>query len=261
MTAMAARRVSTIAEPESAPDIAEQFTAGSWEFTPAVAEVFDEHVRASVPFYDAIQDLVAEASDWLVPAGGLVVDLGAATGVTVAAIMDRHPERDVRAVLYDEQPAMLSQATARLIEPIAADRVALHAQRIQGGPLRHENADLTLALFTLQFLSPADRRTALTLARESAGDTGALIVAEKLRPVDVRWAEIASEVSHDWKSAHGIEASAIRAKARALRGVLMPLPLSELTSAIRAAGWHSTEVLFRWHQWAVVGAFACGPER
>lgn len=246
-------------EPE--PDIAEQFAAGSWAFTPEVAEVFDEHVRASVPFYDAIQDLVAEASDWLVPANGLVADLGAATGSTVAAILGRHPERNIRAALYDEQPAMLAKATARLIEPIAADCVGVYPRRIEDGPLDHEGADLTLALFTLQFMAPADRRAALALARKAAADTGALIVAEKLRPVDVRWAEMANEASHDWKAAHGIDAEAIRAKARALRGVLMPLPLSELVASVREAGWHSTEVLFRWHQWAVLGAFACSSER
>lgn len=245
---------------EPVPDIAERFAAGTWAFTAEVAEVFDEHVRASVPYYDAIQALVAEASDWLVPAGGLVADLGAATGATVAAIMSRHPERSIRAALYDEQPAMLAKATARLIEPIADDRVGIYPRRIEDGPLSHEGADLTLSLFTLQFMAPADRRTALSLARKSAADTGALIVAEKLRPVDVRWAEMANEASHDWKAAHGIEAEAIRAKARALRGVLMPLPLSDLVTSVREAGWHSTEVLFRWHQWAVLGAFASGQD-
>lgn len=237
-------------------DIAERFAAGSWEFNADVAEVFDDHVRASVPFYDAIQDLVAEASDWLVPAGGLVADLGAATGLTVARILDRHPERQARADLYDEQPAMLAKATARLVEPIAAGRVRVHAQRIETGPLQHDAADLTLCLFTLQFLPPAERRAALALARRSAADTGALIVAEKIRPTDVRWSEIAHDASHDWKAAHGVSADAIRAKSRALRGVLTPTPLADLVGAVREAGWCADEVLFRWHQWVVLAAFA-----
>ncbi|MEV4367056.1 hypothetical protein AB0J71_08305 [Nonomuraea sp. NPDC049637] len=53
-------------------DIAEQFGTGAWKFPPGVAEVFDDHVPASMPHYDAIQALVAGMTDWLVPATGLV---------------------------------------------------------------------------------------------------------------------------------------------------------------------------------------------
>ena len=150
---------------------------------------------------------------------------------------------------------MLKHAETALRALPGGQRGLFHAGRIQDG-LTHVNADLTLILFTLQFLTAPDRVTALRHAREHAARTGALIVAEKIRPRDSRWAEIGSDVSHDWKAAHGIPDAAIRAKARALRGVLIPHTQDTLTASIRAAGWKSPEVLFRWHQWAVVGAFA-----
>lgn len=65
-----------------------------------------------------------------------------------------------------------------------------------------------------------------------------------------------ADASHDWKAAHGISDTAIRAKSRALRGVLIPQPQNSLITMIKTAGWKSPEVLFRWHQWAVIGAFA-----
>lgn len=240
----------------SSADIAESFPSGGWKFTPGVANVFDEHVRASVPFYDAIQDIVAQATDWLVPAGGLVADLGASTGTTVARILDRNPERLARAALYDESPAMLAKAATRLTEQVAAGRVTLHSMRVQDGPLKHDGADLTTALFTLQFLSWPDRLGALKLARAHAAATGALLIAEKVRPLDSRWAEIGSDVSHDWKAEHGITPDAIWAKARALRGVLLPQSVGALTAAMLTAGWHTPELLFRWHQWILIGAYA-----
>lgn len=238
------------------PDIAEQFTTGGWQFTPEVAEVFPEHVRASVPFYDAIQDLIAEASDWLVPPGGHVADLGAATGITCCRIAARHPDRGICFDLYDDQPAMLKHAETALRALPGGRRGLFHATRIQDGPLQHNPADLTLILFALQFLPWQDRAKALRLARERSAATGALIVAEKIRPRDSRWAEIGNDASHDWKAAHGITDAAIRAKARALRGILIPHPQDTITETITAAGWTSPEVLFRWHQWAVIGAFA-----
>lgn len=245
----------------AAADVAEGFGPGAWQFTPDVADVFGEHVRASVPFYDAMQQIVAEASDWLVPANGHVADLGAATGITCCAIAARHPERRIGFDLYDESEAMLKHAETNLraVPDLGGHRTVTHTTRIEQGPFQHSPADLTLALFVLQFLpSSADRVRALKMAREHAADGGALIVAEKVRLADVRWAEIAADVSHDWKAERGISDAAIRAKARALRGVLIPSTVQQLAAMIRAAGWASPEVLFRWHQWALVGAFARG---
>lgn len=239
--------------PDTTGDIAERFAAGGWAFTPEVVEVFDDHVRASVPHYDQIQDLVAEACDWLVPDGGLIADLGASTGTTVKRILDRLPQRRVHAVLYDVETPMLEAAGKNLAG--YGERIDYYHQSITD-PLTHTDADLTLSLFTLQFLPVAGRLAALRHARERARSTGALVVAEKVRPVDSRWHEIAVDVSHDYKAAHGIDAEGIRAKARALRGVLVPHPQRTLIDLITEAGWHAPEVLFRWHCWTVVGAFA-----
>jgi tRNA (cmo5U34)-methyltransferase len=248
---------ASTADPTAVPagDIAERFTTGAWEFTPEVASVFPEHVRASVPFYDAIQDLVAEAADWLLPDEGTLADLGASTGTTAHRIAARHPGRKLRAFLYDREPAMLDRA-AEDLSGLSNLHVAYVPGDFRHERLPHEDADLTVALFTLQFLSVPDRIAVLTGARQASASTGALIVAEKVRPPDSRWAEIAAEASHDWKAAHGITDAAIRAKARALRGVLQPYPEATLLSAINAAGWTCPEVLFRWHSWCVVGAFA-----
>lgn len=244
----------------SAADVAETFGPGGWQFTAEVADVFPEHVRASVPFYDVMQAIVAEAAaDWLVPAGGHVADLGAATGITCCAIAARHPERGIGFDLYDESEAMLKHAEAAMhaVPDLGGHRCLSHVARVEQGPYQHAPADLTLALFVLQFLpDPADRVRTLRLARDHAAPGGALIVAEKIRPHDARWAEIAADVSHDWKAAHGVADAAIRAKARALRGVLIPATWPQLAAQVRAAGWISPEVLFRWHQWVLVGAFA-----
>lgn len=70
------------------------------------------------------------------------------------------------------------------------------------------------------------------------------------------WAEIAHDVSWDWKAVHAVSDEAILAKARALRGVLVPSTFSALETMITAGGWEPPEVLFRWHQWVVLGAFA-----
>jgi tRNA (cmo5U34)-methyltransferase len=67
---------------------------------------------------------------------------------------------------------------------------------------------------------------------------------------------LAGDLSHDWKAENGIADTAIRAKAQALRGVLRPYSMDALLASITTAGWVDPEVIFRWHQWVLVGAFA-----
>jgi tRNA (cmo5U34)-methyltransferase len=235
-------------------DIAEQFGPGAWRFTREVAGVFDEHVRASVPFYDAIQQLIAETADWLVPAGGLVADLGCSTGNTAVAIAERQHGREITFHLYDEAPAMTAQAVPRVAEH-AGIRAHGHNLRLPAD-LLHGGADLTVAAFALQFMDWPARVATLETARAASSPAGALIVAEKVRVADSRWAEIGQDVSHDYKSAAGISDTAIRAKARSLRGVLRPATMPQLAHWIHEAGWSLPHVLFAWHQWVVLGAFA-----
>lgn len=243
------------ADGDARPDVAEGFTTGGWEFTKEVAYVFPEHVRASVPHYEEIQKLVAEVADWTLPAGGVYADLGASTGETLKAILARHPTRKFTAALYDEAEPMLARAKTELNPRSGNCHINYYRQQIQD-PYQHEGASLTTCLFTLQFMSLTDRIRVLELARAHSADTGTLIIAEKIRPVDSRWAEIANDRSHDWKAEHGIDDAAIRAKARALRGVLIPQPESVLRESLTAAGWRHPEVLFCWHSWLVIGAFA-----
>lgn len=235
-------------------DIAESFSPGGWKFTKEVTDVFDEHVTASVPFYPMIQDIVAEATDWLIPNNGVYVDIGASTGTTAERIAVRHPERRIRAYLYDEVPDMLDRAQAKLsgYKNLAVERKALNVT----AHMDHVPSDLATALFTLQFIAPEQRGKVLSDLHHRSKASGALIVAEKIRPVNALWAEIANDASHDFKADHGLSDTAIRQKAKALRGVLRPSTEDTLLGMITNAGWHDPEILFRWHQWVVVGAFA-----
>ncbi|UYL88116.1 methyltransferase [Gordonia phage Evaa] len=235
-------------------DIAESFGAGAWEFTPQVTDVFDEHVSASVPFYPMIQSIIAEVADWTLPNGGIFVDVGASTGTTADVIATRHPDRHLRAYLYDEVPEMLEKAVAKLADH-ANLRVERRVQNVSA-QMSHPASDLVTAVFLLQFLGIDERRELLNQLHRRSKTTGVLLVAEKIRPEDPLWHEIGIDASHDFKAKAGLSDTAIRQKARALRGVLRPTSIGDLMEMITTSGWKRPETLFRWHQWVVVGAFA-----
>lgn len=235
--------------PTTTPDVADAFDAGGWEFTPAVVDDFDRHVRQSVPFYDVIQDAVADLSDWLAPSGSVLVDLGVSTGETFKRITTRHPDRRYQMVGYDTSQPMLTAARAKV------PGIETFCQAFEED-LFHSSARLTLCLFTLQFLPPEARVGVLRSARVASQPDGAIIIAEKVREPDARWFEIGAELSWDRKADAGIDSHSIRSKARALRGVLRPATAADNLAMLEAAGWRSPTCLFRWHQWCLFGGFA-----
>lgn len=220
-----------------------------WTFA-GFGDEFDSHVAAHLPGYADVQRLVALVASFVVPSGGLVADLGASTGTTAATILDTI-SRPVRLVLYDEDASMLDGARNRL--PGAVETVLAH---LPADPLTHEGADLTLLLWLLQFLPPADRRPLLSAARRRSRPSGAVLVAAKTRHADPRWEEVAVAALDDYKAEQGVTADERVTKTRALRGALTPSTSTEIAGDLIAAGWRSPVVLWRWHAWTVIGAWA-----
>lgn len=241
------------------PDVSTNYIAttysgpGSFQFDEGMIEGFDDHVPASIPVYNQVISLVAELSDWLAPKGAVIADLGSGTGGTVQAIATRHSSRDLHFHLYDSQSGMLEAARKKL-EGITCG-ASYHLCRLEEG-LTHCGANLTLVLYVLQFLDPARRVGVLREARDRSRDDGALVLAEKIRVENPRWSEMAASNLTDYKAASGISPAAISRKERALRGVLIPLTDGQQRDLLAASGWGDVEVLHRWHQWALYGAFA-----
>jgi SAM-dependent methyltransferase len=72
---------------------------------------YDRTIRTFIPSYERMVSTVVHWLEGRVPAGGLVVDLGAGTGALGAAVLEALP--DVRVELVDIDPNMLEVAAAR----------------------------------------------------------------------------------------------------------------------------------------------------
>lgn len=217
---------------------------------------FDAHVVAHLPAYERTQEVVGAVSSFTLPDRGVVADLGASTGRTTQQLLDRHPARRITAHLYDADATMLEVARQRLA---GQDTVTA---RYHCGDLtdldtwHHQGADLTLALWLLQFLHPVERVPLLARARARASASGAILVGAKTRHTDPRWQEIADAALVDHKASAGVKPEEIIAKAASLRGVLIPDTVSGISRQLTEAGWHAPAVVHVWHVWALIGAWA-----
>ena len=67
---------------------------GEWRFDKNVSKAFDSHVRKSVPFYDEIQRMVTEISEYFVRDHCVVYDLGSSTGTTLDLLSSAHAGKE-----------------------------------------------------------------------------------------------------------------------------------------------------------------------
>lgn len=225
-----------------------------WSFDEFGPE-FDEHAAAHLPHYRLAHDVVAHAAAFALRPGGTVADYGASTGAAIETLYESLGRRPFDAILYDVDRSMLDCARERL-----AGREGLSCRFVETdliGLLPESlDVDVSLLLWTLQFLPPSEWHELLLSIRDRAATDGLLLVAAKTRLSDSRWQEQADAATAEWKAVHGVTADEALDKARSLRGTMLVVPLGRLYSELDRSGWCEPAVLFRWYSWVVVGAWA-----
>ena len=218
---------------------------------------FDEHVARHLPGYFDVQNLVGIVAEHCVPNGGVVADLGCSTGQTARTIADRLKKRWLSFYLYDADPSMLAVAGQQMHEGSQRPNMVCHFRRVNlPADLDHDQASLTTALWTLQFIDPNYWVPILREARLGAADNGVLLIAAKTIQPDSRFQAVAEAALDDYKDSKGVDPAERAAKTKALRGTQFTLSAEGYSRAIREAGWAKPVVLWRWHVWTVLAAYA-----
>ncbi|HSG06100.1 MAG TPA: hypothetical protein VLB09_06850, partial [Nitrospiria bacterium] len=106
------------------------------------------------------------------------------------------------------------------------------------------------ALFTLQFLTLAERRLLLARINEALIEGGGLIIVEKVCAEYSSFEGIWNELHWDFKRRQGLTPEQILEKANSIRGVLNPLTINENLEILTQTGFDRVEVFFKWYNWA-----------
>lgn len=219
---------------------------GRWEFNEAVAAKFDEHVRASVPDYEAIQLTAAALAEFYAPDGGTVHDYGCSTGQTLGLIAGTAEKAGKRLRLtgWDASEPMIAKAKAT-----RAPGIGFNVGRIPEVLDTNHAAGLRMNfgcfLYTLQFLTAENRARALRAAYETLEDGGALFVVEKVFGGSPWAHDLTSQLYAEMKLNNGLTAEQVIAKTRSLRGVMHPLTVAENERAFERAGFDRHELIYR----------------
>ncbi len=216
-------------------------------FDEAVADVFPDMIRRSVPGYETvipITGLLAAAHLKKMPEERrLAYDLGCSLGATTAAVLEQLDEQPARMIAVDNAPAMIARARNVIRDP----RVRFETADVTG--LEFEPAGVVLLNFVLQFIDPVKRVPLLERIRHALEPDGLLIVSEKLRFEDPDTQALFERAHLDYKRANGYSELEISQKRSALEKVMIVDSEAEHRSRFEAAGFASTDKWFQCLNW------------
>jgi tRNA (cmo5U34)-methyltransferase len=217
-------------------------------FDEAVADVFPDMIRRSVPGYETVIPITGLlAARHLrqtpgAPARGY--DLGCSLGATTLALLQQLGETSCEIIAVDNAPSMIERAQNRITDA----RVRFVCEDVRD--LNLQPAGVIVLNYVLQFLPPDDRLALLRRIRQSLVPAGLLILSEKIRfddPVDDAFYDAAHL---DYKRANGYSELEISQKRTALENVMISDTESIHRARFRAAGFSRVRVWYRCLNWA-----------
>jgi tRNA (cmo5U34)-methyltransferase len=242
--------------PKNRESVDEVITAvpGEWKFDEQVTQHFDSHVRKSVPLYDEVQRMVIEVSEWFIRDNSVVYDLGSSTGETISLLLEKHSnKKNVRFIGIENSISMIEAARKKC----NSENVQFLHQDV-AELAEFFDADFVTSIYTFQFLPLKNRRKVLQRIHKDLSEGGALVMVEKIRAENSFFEDLWLELYWDLKQKQGLNSAQVIQKANSLRGVLMPLTLTENINLLREVGFFSIDTFMKWYNFAGIIAVKLG---
>ncbi len=228
--------------------------AGTFEFNAEVAEVFDDMLQRSIPFYAEQQAIIRGLCKKLWLPGTKVYDLGCSTATTLIGLSRDLPSASL--VGYDNSLPMLDRARKNIEDNHCKDRIELRLGDLNGelSQLSLKNAGVVTMCWTLQFIRPAGRDDLIKWIYDALSDQGVLIVTEKILTNSGHLNRFFIDLYYEFKRQSGYADAEIARKREALENVLVPFRLDENIELFRRNGFELVETFFQWFNFA---GFVC----
>lgn len=218
---------------------------GDFSFGKKTAEVFDDMLQRSVPFYTEVQRMMGElASDFAVE-GTRLYDLGCSTGTTFLAL-DPVVPAGVQFVGVDSSPEMLERARAKLTQSGMKHSFELQCADLNNG-VQVTNASVVIINLTLQFVRPLYRQKLITSIAGGMRPDGCLILIEKVLSRYSTLNRLLLKYYYAFKQRNGYSELEIGQKREALENVLIPYRVEENMELLLGHGFSQCDVFFKWH--------------
>ena len=212
-------------------------------FDDAVADVFPDMIRRSVPGYETVISLLGVLAEQYCQPKSKVYDLGCSLGAATLSMHRQTRTMGLKHICVDNSEAMVKRCTSRLKRHMPDANLIVVCDNIED--IEIKNASLVVVNFTLQFLAPDVRLTLLKKIYNGLLSGGALVLSEKLVFEDKTESESQIKWHHAFKSANGYSDLEISQKRVAIENVMIPDSFETHQQRLHQAGFDES---YQWFQ-------------
>ena len=220
-----------------------------FEFDKEVADVFDDMIDRSVPFYKENLNLSINILKHYLKNNDKVLDLGSSTGTFLINLAKFNPT--LKLIGIDNSSAMIEKSQKK------AKAFGVNIKFLEDDFLNYsfQQNRLISANYTIQFIRPIKREKLISKIYNSLENNGIFLMSEKLISEDKKLNKILIDEYYEYKKERGYSEYEIATKREALENVLIPYSEMENIEMLKNVGFKHIEVIFRWCNFATFIAF------
>ena len=226
---------------------------GPFEFNEAVAAVFPDMLKRSIPGYAASILTIGSLAQRYVRPHTRCLDLGCSLGAATLAM--RHniaaPGCHIQAV--DNSAAMISRCRKIIDDDDASVPVDVIAADVREVDI--QNASMVVMNYTLHFLPVSDRDAMIRKICQGMNDGGVFVLSEKIEDNDPKIEDLLVDLHHEQKKRNAYSESEIDRKRAAIESVLIPERLDTHRERLWRAGFRHVGVWLRHFNFVSLVAF------
>ncbi len=212
-------------------------------FDSAVADVFPDMIRRSVPGYDTIISLLGMLGNQYAQDNTTVYDLGCSLGASTLSLYQQIQATNIQFIGIDNAPAMVEQCRQNLHTFMPDSQHQVCCQNIEDTDI--SNASIVVINFTLQFLPVETRQKLIENIYQGLLPGGCLILSEKIQYENRHSQKLITDWHHAFKRANHYSDMEISQKRTAIENVLIPeTPETHLTR-LKKSGFNQVEQWFQ----------------
>lgn len=212
-----------------------------FSFDEAVADVFPDMLRRSIPGYENIITMLGVLAGIYAKEDTRIYDLGCSLGAATLAAHRQTRALSLQHICVDNSQAMIKRCGSILARHMPESSINLVCDDVQNVEI--SDASVVILNFTLQFLPPEQRLELMQKIYKGLNNNGILILSEKLIFADTNKEQTLIDWHHAFKRANGYSELEISQKRNAIENVLIPDTYETHQRRLNNAGFSQV------HQW------------
>lgn len=225
-----------------------------FRFNAAVADVFPDMLRRSIPGYAASIEAISSLAARYVSADSTCYDLGCSLGAATLAMRAGINASGCRIIAVDNAAAMVERCRDIVATDSGQQQTSVDVRQADIQDTEIENASMVVMNYTLQFLDVSARGEIVQRIYDGLLPGGLFLLSEKVVDEDAHMEDLLVDLHHEHKRRNDYSQLEISRKRAALENVLLPESVGVHRARLATAGFAHSAVWLRYFNFVSIVA-------